>query len=54
MLVCQKYSSRNSAAHCNVVCNIVMKGGEMYVAEEGLVIVFSPAKLLDTRAAKNG
>ncbi len=54
MLVCQKHSSRNSAAHCNSVGNIILKGGEMFVADEGLVIAFSPVKLVDKRTAKNG
>ncbi len=54
MLVCQKHSSRNSAAHSNIVANVILKGGEMFVANEGLVIAFSPVKLVDTRTAKNG
>ncbi len=43
MFVCQQHNYRNSAAHCNSVCNIVIKGEEMYVAGEGLVIVLSRA-----------
>ncbi len=43
MFVCQKHNSRNNEAHCNSVCNILIKGEEMYVAGEGLVIALSPA-----------